>query len=95
MSPATHEENPMKALTADQMHAVHEWLRTKVQHRNCPSCDHPEVDVQAEFLGMLTYDDEGRLDAGMAAPFVVVTCQNCAQSRFFSAAKLGLVHVSR
>ncbi len=68
------------------------WLNEKwpSSKRNCEVCDCSNWSVSKDFITPLVFD--GGLQLGKTAyPVVGVICQNCGNTKYFNAVKMGLL----
>lgn len=71
-------------LTDEQYEQVEKWIADK-EVGNCPSCGHEEFTVGSYLAKVQT------VGGGRMFPMLLLICSKCADTRTFSAVRLGLV----
>ncbi|HAT8958780.1 TPA: hypothetical protein JBA90_14065 [Legionella pneumophila subsp. pneumophila] len=74
----------------DKQQKVIDWINAKWNQKKCEVCQHNSWEL-ADFL-VVSPRFEGNLTlGGKVAPHVLVTCKNCANTKFFNAVMVGII----
>ena len=75
-----------------QMNKVIEFFDKKWgEFKQCPVCKQSDWTVFERVYDVREYHEEGMVLGGGAIPFVVTSCTNCGNTRFFNAIIVGVV----
>ncbi len=81
-------------LDVKQQNAVLDWLESRIRETGCPVCGQGPMQLGSELVSapLLIVSPAGAhtFDAVRGATFVTLTCQHCANTRFFSATRMGV-----
>jgi predicted nucleic-acid-binding Zn-ribbon protein len=81
-------------LDPKQKNAVLNWLSGRIPERGCPVCGKGPMQLGSELVSapLLVVGPDGAhtFDLIRGATFVTLTCQECANTRFFSATRMGI-----
>ena len=81
-------------LDANQQNAVLNWLATRAPEDACQVCGRGPLQLGSELVSapLLVVGKGGghTFDPVRGATFVTLTCQHCANTRFFSATRIGV-----
>ena len=79
-------------LNYEQMEKVLQYLDKKWgESKTCPVCNHGDWTVFERVYDIREYHKEGMVLGGGVIPFVIASCDNCGNTRFFNAIIAGVV----
>lgn len=67
------------------------WINSKWTVKTCEVCQHNVWEVSDFIIVSPRFEGGGISLGGQVAPHIMVTCKNCANTKFFNAVMMGIV----